>query len=175
MAGTGRRVVLEVLSAPNTCSTFLEGSWDTQNTVVTLETQGKAQRGGGWAVGFQHGCCSWRTRVVCGWEVWDEHEEDEGGWVPLPFLETQTMTGSWGWSWVGAAGHLLAPPGRVQAEPGAELRSAHPLLVVSGNSAPYFNMTYVSVPEDLELGEWGSLGEALWPRRRGQGGALGRG
>lgn len=30
-------------------------------------------------------------------------------------------------------------------------------------------MTFVSVPEDLELGEWSSLREALWPRRRGRG------
>ncbi|NXJ66468.1 CDHR2 protein, partial [Rostratula benghalensis] len=29
------------------------------------------------------------------------------------------------------------------------------LPVVSGNTAPLFNMTYVNVPEDLELGEWG--------------------
>ncbi|NWI62869.1 CDHR2 protein, partial [Todus mexicanus] len=34
------------------------------------------------------------------------------------------------------------------------------LLVVSGNTSPFFNMTFVYVPEDLELGEWGSLGEA---------------
>ncbi|NXW05415.1 CDHR2 protein, partial [Fregetta grallaria] len=32
---------------------------------------------------------------------------------------------------------------------------AHLLLVVSGNTAPFFNMTFVYVPEDLELGEWG--------------------
>lgn len=38
--------------------------------------------------------------------------------------------------------------------------SAHLFLVVSGNTAPFFNMTFVYVPEDLELGEWGSLGEA---------------
>ncbi|NWR65172.1 CDHR2 protein, partial [Bucorvus abyssinicus] len=31
------------------------------------------------------------------------------------------------------------------------------LLVVSGNSVPYFNMTFVSVPEDLALGEWGTF------------------
>lgn len=44
--------------------------------------------------------------------------------------------------------------------------SAHLLLVVSGNTAPFFNMTLVHVPEDLELGEWGSLGEAPRCRRR---------
>ncbi|NXL42538.1 CDHR2 protein, partial [Podilymbus podiceps] len=32
------------------------------------------------------------------------------------------------------------------------------LLVVSGNTAPFFNMTFVYVPEDLKLGEWGCLG-----------------
>ena len=53
----------------------------------------------------------------------------------------------------------------VQAEPGAGSCSAHLLLVVSGNSAPYFNMTLVYVPEDLELGEWGSFWEALGCRR----------
>ncbi|NWX49731.1 CDHR2 protein, partial [Steatornis caripensis] len=29
----------------------------------------------------------------------------------------------------------------------------HPLLLVSGNTAPFFNMTFVYVPEDLELGQ----------------------
>lgn len=43
---------------------------------------------------------------------------------------------------------------------------AHLLLLVSGNTAPFFNMTLVHVPEDLELGEWGSLGEAPRCRRR---------
>ncbi|NXG72413.1 CDHR2 protein, partial [Baryphthengus martii] len=42
------------------------------------------------------------------------------------------------------------------------------LLVVSGNTAPFFNMSFVSVPEDLELGEWGSLGEARGCRRSSQ-------
>ncbi|KAF1435976.1 Cadherin-related family member 2, partial [Pygoscelis papua] len=44
------------------------------------------------------------------------------------------------------------------------------LLVVSGNTVPFFNMTVVYVPEDLELGEWGSLREALGCRRSGRGG-----
>ncbi|NXL37693.1 CDHR2 protein, partial [Glaucidium brasilianum] len=43
------------------------------------------------------------------------------------------------------------------------------LLVVSGNTAPFFNMSIVYVPEDLELGEWDSLGEALGCRRSGRG------
>lgn len=47
------------------------------------------------------------------WEVWDEQEEGEGRRVHLPALETQTMAGSWGWSYVGPAGC------GVQAEPGA--------------------------------------------------------
>ncbi|KAF1662108.1 Cadherin-related family member 2, partial [Aptenodytes patagonicus] len=44
------------------------------------------------------------------------------------------------------------------------------LLVVSGNTVPFFNMTVVYVPEDLELGEWGSLREAPGCRRSGRGG-----
>ncbi|NXD76304.1 CDHR2 protein, partial [Halcyon senegalensis] len=39
------------------------------------------------------------------------------------------------------------------------------LHAVSGNTAPFFNMTFVYVPEDLELGEWSSLGEAPGCRR----------
>ncbi|KAF1487299.1 Cadherin-related family member 2, partial [Eudyptula minor novaehollandiae] len=49
------------------------------------------------------------------------------------------------------------------------------LLVVSGNTVPFFNMTVVYVPEDLELGEWGSLREALGCRRSGRGGGPGQG
>lgn len=45
--------------------------------------------------------------------------------------------------------------------------SAHLLLVVSGNTVPFFNMTIVHVPEDLELGKWGSLGEVLGCKRSG--------
>ncbi|NXX15199.1 CDHR2 protein, partial [Podargus strigoides] len=41
------------------------------------------------------------------------------------------------------------------------------LLVVSGNTAPFFNMTFVYVPEDLEVGEWGSLGVTPGCRRSG--------
>ncbi|NXC18890.1 CDHR2 protein, partial [Corythaeola cristata] len=48
------------------------------------------------------------------------------------------------------------------------------LLVVSGNTAPIFSMTLVYVPEDLELGEWGSLGERPGCRRSGCG-VLGQG
>ncbi|NXS50816.1 CDHR2 protein, partial [Balaeniceps rex] len=49
------------------------------------------------------------------------------------------------------------------------------LLAVSGNTAPFFNMTFVYVPEDLELGEWGSLGEAPGYRRSGWGRGPGQG
>lgn len=74
--------------------------------IGTLETQGnlappgqgRAGRGLGNGDGTQHGCCSWRSSMVWRWEVWDEHEEGEGWWVPLPPLETQTTVGSWGWS-----------------------------------------------------------------------------
>ena len=52
--------------------------------------------------------------------------------------------------------------------------SACLLFVVSGNTVPFFNMTFVYVPEDLELGEWGSLGEAPGCRRSGPG-SSGRG
>ncbi|KAK4814057.1 hypothetical protein QYF61_006564 [Mycteria americana] len=45
------------------------------------------------------------------------------------------------------------------------------LVAVSGNTAPFFNMTFVYVPEDLELGEWGSLREAPACRRSGRGDA----
>lgn len=48
--------------------------------------------------------------------------------------------------------------------------SAHVLLVASGNTPPFLNMTIVYVPEDLQIGERAASG-----RLGGPGGAAGQG
>uniref|UniRef100_A0A8D0F8E3 Cadherin-related family member 2 n=1 Tax=Strix occidentalis caurina TaxID=311401 RepID=A0A8D0F8E3_STROC len=112
--------------------------------MATLLPWGKAEGAGGWAVGIAAS-----TGAAAGGQAWAGGGMWGGWWVPLPPLETQSMAGSWGWSLVGAARGAGGRQSPVQKWCSAQL-----LLVVSGNTAPFFNVTIVYVPEDLELGQY---------------------